>query len=156
VRRRADKSLNAGLEGMRRLLTEPANEGRNSVSNSVATRGVIKMGMIRISYEQMEQLRECKAEMQMPLSRLVAEAVSHWLKFIASPKRDALRVTRLKSVSKEHSHHKPIDLGNTEARQGSSTVSRNGRGRRHTLPGWPRDPAENLERRTFFNGCLLD
>jgi hypothetical protein len=58
------------------------------------------MGMIRIGYEQIEQLRQCKAEMQKPLSRLVAEAVSHWLKFIAPAKLDALRVTPLTPVFK--------------------------------------------------------
>jgi hypothetical protein len=41
------------------------------------------MGMVRISYEQMEQLRECKSKTQMPLSRIVAEAVSHWLQCVA-------------------------------------------------------------------------
>jgi hypothetical protein len=58
------------------------------------------MGMVRISYEQMEQLREYKSEMQMPLSRLVTEALSHWLKFIAPAKLDALRVTPPTPVSK--------------------------------------------------------
>jgi hypothetical protein len=77
------------------------------------------MGMVRISYEQMEQLRECKSRLQIPVSRLVAEAVSHWLEFIAPAKLGALRVTPLTLLSKEHLHHPLmlIDLGsNTEGR----------------------------------------
>jgi hypothetical protein len=60
------------------------------------------MGMVRISYEQMEQLRECKSKMEMPLSRLVAEAVNHWLKFVAPAKLAILRVTPRTPVSKEN------------------------------------------------------
>jgi hypothetical protein len=81
---------------------------------------VITMGMVRISYEQMERLRECKAEMQVPLSRLVAEAVNYWLAVIAPAKLYALRATPLRSVSGEHSHQslKLIEIGgNTEARE---------------------------------------
>jgi hypothetical protein len=61
---------------------------------------VINMGMVWINYEQMEQLRECNSEMELPLSRLVAEAVNHWSKFVAPSKLDALRVTLI-PVSKE-------------------------------------------------------
>jgi hypothetical protein len=49
------------------------------------------MGMVRINYEQTEQLRECSAEMQKPLSQLVAEAVNYWLAVVAPAKLDALR-----------------------------------------------------------------
>jgi hypothetical protein len=59
------------------------------------------MGMVRISYEQMEQLRECRSEMGVPLSRLVAEAVNHWLTFIAPTKLDTLRATPPRPVSQE-------------------------------------------------------
>jgi hypothetical protein len=50
----------------------------------------------------MEQLRECGAEMQKPLSRLVAEAVNYWLAVVAPAKLDALRATPLRPVSGEH------------------------------------------------------
>jgi hypothetical protein len=78
------------------------------------------MGMVRINYEQMEQLRECSAEMQKPLSRLVAEAVNYWLAVIASAKLDALRATPLRPVSGQHAQQllKLIEIGgNTEARE---------------------------------------
>jgi len=74
------------------------------------------MGTVRIGYEEMEQLRECKSEMEVPLSRLVGEEVNYWLKFIA-PAIDILRVTPPTPVSKEQSHHRSIDLrNNTEVR----------------------------------------
>jgi len=76
---------------------------------------MIDMGMVRTSFEQMEQLRECKSKMEKPLSRLVEEAVNHWLKFIAPAKLDILRVTPPTPVSKEQPHHRSICLGkNTE------------------------------------------
>jgi hypothetical protein len=59
------------------------------------------MGMVRINYEQMEQLRKCSAEMQ-PLSRLVAEAVNYWLAVVAPAKLDALRATPPTPVSGKH------------------------------------------------------
>jgi hypothetical protein len=65
---------------------------------------VIKMGMVRINYEQMEQLRECSAKLQKPLSRLVAEAVNYWLAVVAPAKLDALRVTPLRPEFGGHSH----------------------------------------------------
>jgi hypothetical protein len=52
---------------------------------------VITTGMVRINYEQMEQLRECSAEMQKPLSRLVAEAVNSWLAVVALAKLNVVR-----------------------------------------------------------------
>jgi hypothetical protein len=75
------------------------------------------MGMIRINYEQMEQLRECSAEMQKPLSRLVAEAVNYWLAVVAPAKLDALRATPPTPVSGKHAQQllKLIAIGgNTE------------------------------------------
>jgi hypothetical protein len=78
------------------------------------------MGMVRINYEQMEQLRECSAEMQRPLSRLVAEAVNYWLAVVAPAKLDTLRARPLRPVSGEHAQQ-PLNLieigGNTEARE---------------------------------------
>jgi hypothetical protein len=78
---------------------------------------MITMGMVRINYEQMGQLRECSAEMQKPLSRLVAEAVNYWLAVVAPAKLDALRATPLTPVSGEHAQQllKLIEIGeNTE------------------------------------------
>jgi hypothetical protein len=78
------------------------------------------MGMVRINYEQMEQLRVCKLEMQVPLSRLVAEAVNHWLAVVAPAKLDALRASPPTTVSGEHSNQslKLIEIGgNIEARE---------------------------------------
>jgi hypothetical protein len=79
---------------------------------------VITMGMVRINYEQMEQLRECSAEMQKPLSRLVAEAVNYWLAVIAPAKLDTLRATPPRPVSQEQWQSlNRIETGvNTEAR----------------------------------------
>jgi hypothetical protein len=78
------------------------------------------MGMVRINYEQMEQLRECSAEMQKPLSRLVAEAVNYWLAVVAPAKLGALRETPPTPVSGEHAQQllKLIEIGgNTETRE---------------------------------------
>jgi hypothetical protein len=79
------------------------------------------MGMVRINYEQMEQLRECKSEMQMLLSRLVAEAVNYWLEGIAPAKLEALRATPLRPVSEEHSRQslKLIEIGRPTEVRGS-------------------------------------
>jgi hypothetical protein len=94
------------------------------------------MGMVRISYEQMEQLREYKSDMQVPLSRLVAEALSHWLKFIAPAKLDALRVTPPTPVSKDQLRSSSGSLASVETLR-SGEASRSGVamgvGRRHTL-----------------------
>jgi hypothetical protein len=59
------------------------------------------MGMVRISYEQMEQLRECKSKTQMPLSRIVAEAVSHWLQCVAPTRLQGPGLTQLNPVRRE-------------------------------------------------------
>jgi hypothetical protein len=78
------------------------------------------MGKVRINYEQMEQLRECSAEMQKPLSRLVAEAVNYWLAVVAPAKLDAIRATPPTPVSGEHAQQllKLIEIGgNTAARE---------------------------------------
>jgi hypothetical protein len=74
---------------------------------------VITMGMVRINCEQMEQLRECSAEMQKPLSRLVAEAVNYWLAVIAPAKLDVVRATPPTPVSGKHAQEllKPIEMG---------------------------------------------
>jgi flagellar motor protein MotB len=71
------------------------------------------MGMVRINYEQMEQLRECSAEMQKPLSRLVAEAVNHWLAVVAPAKLGALRATPPRPVSGKHAQQllRLIEIG---------------------------------------------
>jgi hypothetical protein len=61
------------------------------------------MGMVRINYEQMEQLRECKLKMQLPLSSIVAEAVSHWLEFVAPARLQMLGLAALAPVCKEQS-----------------------------------------------------
>jgi hypothetical protein len=68
------------------------------------------MGMVRINYEQMEQLRECSAEMQKPLSRLVAEAVNYWLAVVAPAKLDVVRATLLRSASGEYTHQSSSPL----------------------------------------------
>jgi hypothetical protein len=68
------------------------------------------MGMVRINYEQMERLRECSAEMQKPLSRLVAEAVNYWLAVVAPAKLDVVRATLLRSASGEHAHQSSSPL----------------------------------------------
>jgi hypothetical protein len=78
------------------------------------------MGMVRINYEQMAQLRECSAEMQKPLSRLVAEAVNYWLAVVAPAKLDALRATPPTPVSGKHAQQliKLMEIGgNTETRE---------------------------------------
>ena len=71
------------------------------------------MGMVRINYEQMEQLRECSAEMQEPLSQLVVEAVNYWLAVVAPAKLGALRATPPRTVSREHAQQllKLIEIG---------------------------------------------
>jgi hypothetical protein len=61
------------------------------------------MGMVRINYEQMEQLRECKLKMKLPISRLAAEALIHWLERIVPAKLQRLGLTPLTPVRKEHS-----------------------------------------------------
>jgi hypothetical protein len=78
------------------------------------------MGMVRINYEQTEQLREYSAEVQKPLSQLVAEAVNYWLAVVAPAKLDALRASPPTPVSGEHAQQllKFIDIGgNTEPRK---------------------------------------
>ena len=83
------------------------------------------MGMIRIKYEQMEQLLECKSEMQMPVSELVGEAVNYWLEVIAPSKLGALRATRLRLESEEHSHESPkrIEIAEMVTPEGLSRAS---------------------------------
>jgi hypothetical protein len=71
------------------------------------------MGMVRINYEQTEQLRECSAEMQKPLSQLVAEAVNYWLASVAPAKLGALRATPPRPVSGKHAQQllKLVEIG---------------------------------------------
>jgi hypothetical protein len=91
------------------------------------------MGMVRINYEQMEQLRECSAEMQKPLSRLVAEAVNHWLAVVAPAKLGALRSTPPIPVSGERAQQllKLIEIGGDWDQRGLGVV--NGTGTRTGL-----------------------
>jgi hypothetical protein len=77
------------------------------------------MGLVRVSYNQLEQLREYKSRLRSPLSQLVEEALSYWLEVIAPAKHGALCVTPLTFLSKKHSRH-PCKLsdpgGITEAK----------------------------------------
>jgi hypothetical protein len=84
---------------------------------------VITMGMVRIHYEQMEQLRECSAEMQKPLSRLVAEAVNYWLAVVAPAKLDVVRATPLKSACGEHAHQSRSGLSQAKGTRAGGSAS---------------------------------
>jgi hypothetical protein len=48
------------------------------------------MVQIRISHNQLEQQREYKSRFRIPLSRLVEEALTYWLEFIAPAKHGAI------------------------------------------------------------------
>ena len=69
------------------------------------------MTMVRIKYNQMEQLVEYRLRSQISVTELVAEALSHWLEFIAPGKHGATYITPLRLLSKEHSSNpcKPTD-----------------------------------------------
>ena len=77
------------------------------------------MTMVRIKYNQMEQLVEYRLRSQISVTELVAEALSHWLEFIAPGKHGATCITPLRLLSKEHLSY-PCNSadpeGNTEAR----------------------------------------
>jgi hypothetical protein len=48
------------------------------------------MGQVRVRYNQLEQLREYKSRLRIPLSQLVEEALTYWLEFIAPAKHGAI------------------------------------------------------------------
>ncbi len=68
------------------------------------------MAMVWIDYEQMEQLRECKAKLRVPVSKCVAEAVTQWLKYIVPTRLEALGLTPLTpACSQTHRRQRKVE-----------------------------------------------